>query len=219
MNRKDPGVCRARALYLTANRSGDHRWIRRFDNGGIENLYDRPHTGRPSRLSEGRMASSRAMVQRCPANEKESPNSWTAKELCSIVGARHGVTESENGMLTLLRSLDHSWQTAWRVHSEAEQRAQADFRNELRVLIAEAERIEVWLRGEGRETVDAGIEKARVLSASRPSATPRSTCSMPSVWSAQQPFGLVLPLVRISGMQPSSISYASRFAWAPMPLE
>ena len=34
-------------------------WAHRFNNEVLEGLHDRPHTGRPSRLSEGQMAAFR----------------------------------------------------------------------------------------------------------------------------------------------------------------
>ena len=67
-------------------------WAHRFNNEGIEGLHDRPHTGRPSRLTEGQMASFRAMVLRGPDIEKDGVSSWTAKDLCRIVEQRYKVS-------------------------------------------------------------------------------------------------------------------------------
>jgi transposase len=102
--------------------------VHRFNNEGIEGLSDRPHTGRPSRLTEGQMASFRAVVLRGPDIEKDGISSWTAKDLCRIVAARYKVSYSENGMLKLLKSLDLSWQKTRPVHPKADPRAQADFK-------------------------------------------------------------------------------------------
>lgn len=54
-------------------------------------------------------------------------SSWTAKDPCRIVEQRYKVSYSENGMLTLLKSLDLSWQKTRPLHPEADRRAQADF--------------------------------------------------------------------------------------------
>ena len=102
-------------------------WVHRFNAEGIEGLRDRPHTGRPSRLTEGQMASFRAVVLRAPEIEKDGVSSWTAKDLCRIVEQRYKVSYSENGMLKLLKSLDLSWQKTRPLHPEADRRAQADF--------------------------------------------------------------------------------------------
>ena len=101
-------------------------WVHRFNAEGIEGLRDRPHTGRPSRLSEGQMAAFRALVLRGPDSEKDGVSSWTAKDFCRIVEARYKVSYSENGMLKLLKSLDLSWQKTRPVHPKSEPRAQAD---------------------------------------------------------------------------------------------
>jgi transposase len=102
--------------------------VHRFNAGGIEGLRDRPHTGRPSRLTDGQMASLRAVVLRGPDSEKDGLSSWTAEDFCRIVEHRYEVSYSENGMLKLLHSLDLSWQKTRPVHPKADQRAQADFK-------------------------------------------------------------------------------------------
>jgi transposase len=103
-------------------------WVHRFNAEGIEGLRDRPHTGRPSRLSEGQMAACRAVVLRGPDIERDGLSSWTAKDLCRIVEQRYKVGYSDNGMLKLLKSLDLSWQKTRPVHPKADLRAQADFK-------------------------------------------------------------------------------------------
>ena len=67
-------------------------WVHRFSAAGIEGLSDRPHTGRPSRLTEGQMAAFRAVVLRGPDIEKDGLSSWTAKDLCRIVEKRYKVS-------------------------------------------------------------------------------------------------------------------------------
>jgi transposase len=108
-------------------------WVHRFNAAGIDGLHDRPHTGRPSRLSEGQMASFRAVVLRGPDIEKDGLSSWTAKDLCRIVEQRYKVSYSENGMLKLLKNLDLSWQKTRPVHPKADPRAQADFKKNFAV--------------------------------------------------------------------------------------
>ena len=103
-------------------------WVHRFNAEGIEGLRDRPHTGRPSRLTEGQMAAFRALVLRGPDVEKDGMSSWTAKDLCRIVEQRYKVSYSENGMLKLLKNLDLSWQKTRPVHPKADRRAQAGFK-------------------------------------------------------------------------------------------
>lgn len=103
-------------------------WAHRFNDAGIEGLRDRPRTGRPTRLSEGQLASFKALVLRGPDIERDGVSRWTARDLCRIVEDKHGVTYSENGMLTLLKSLDLSWQKTRPVHPCADPRVRATFK-------------------------------------------------------------------------------------------
>ncbi|MEZ5823295.1 MAG: winged helix-turn-helix domain-containing protein [Geminicoccaceae bacterium] len=50
-------------------------------------------------------------------------SSWTARGLCRVVEKRYGVSNSENGMPGLLKSLDLSWQKTRPVHPEADPHA------------------------------------------------------------------------------------------------
>ncbi len=80
------GASREAAARLAGmDRQSLRDWVHRFNAEGIEGLHDRPHTGRPSRLSEGQMAAFRAVVLRGPDIEKYGFSSWTAKDLCRIV--------------------------------------------------------------------------------------------------------------------------------------
>jgi len=103
-------------------------WAHRFNGAGIDGLRDRPHPGRPSRLSDGELASFRALVLRGPDIERDGVSGWTAKALCRVVEARYGVSYSENGMLTLLKGLDLSWQKTRPVHPKADPRARETFK-------------------------------------------------------------------------------------------
>jgi len=123
------GASRADAARLAGmNRQSLRDWAHRFNAAGIEGLHDRPHTGRPSRLSDGQQAAFKALVLRGPDIERDGVSSWTAKDLCRIVEERYQVSYSENGMLKLLHSLDLSWQKTRPVHPKADRKAQAEFK-------------------------------------------------------------------------------------------
>ena len=123
------GASREEAARLAGmDRQSLRDWVHRFNEEGIEGLHDRPHTGRPSRLSDGRMAAFKALVLRGPDIEKDGMSSWTAKDLCRIVEQRYEVHYSENGMLKLLHSLDLSWQKTRPMHPKVDRRTQAEFK-------------------------------------------------------------------------------------------
>jgi transposase len=128
------GASREAAARLAGmDRQSLRDWVHRYNEHGIEGLHDRPHTGRPPRLSEGKMAAFRALVLRGPDIEKDGVSAWTAKDLCRIVEERYQVSYSENGMLKLLHSLDLSWQKTRPAHPKADRRAQTDFKKNFAV--------------------------------------------------------------------------------------
>jgi transposase len=108
------------------------RWVIRFNEVGVEGLSDRPRSGRPSFLSDGRLATLRSWVLRGPDPERDGRSSWTAKDLCRLVEERFGVAYSENGMLRLLHDLGLSWQKTRPVHPQADPKAQRAFKKSSR---------------------------------------------------------------------------------------
>lgn len=133
------GASRSDAARLAGmDRQSLRDWVHRFNEEGIDGLRDRPHTGRPPRLSEGQMAAFRALVLRGPNIERDGVSAWTAKDLCRIVEDRYGQSYSENGMLKLLHGLDLSWQKTRPAHPKADRRAQADFKKNGSIRVSHA---------------------------------------------------------------------------------
>lgn len=100
-------------------------WVIRFNAEGVAGLRDRPKSGRPTWLDEGRLAAFKALVLRGPDPERDGVSGWRAQDLCRLVATRFGVVYSENGMLRLLHDLDLSWQKARPIHPQADPGAQA----------------------------------------------------------------------------------------------
>ena len=73
------GASRADAARLAGmGRQSPRDWAHRFNAAGIDGLYDRPHTGRPSRLRDGQQAASRRSC--CAAR--------TSRRMASVRGPR-----------------------------------------------------------------------------------------------------------------------------------
>jgi transposase len=104
----------------------------RFNAEGIEGLRDRPKSGRPPWLDDGQLAALKALVLCGPDPERDGVSSWRAKDLCRIVERRFGVLYTENGMFRLLHDLGLSWQKTRPVQPEADPKAQARFKKNLR---------------------------------------------------------------------------------------
>src|SRR6187397_1723208 len=95
-------------------------WVHRYNAEGVAGLRDRPRTGRPCRLDEGRQAALKALVLRGPKLERDGCVAWRVRDLRDLVERRFGVGYSETGMLRLLHGLDLSWQKARPAHPEAD---------------------------------------------------------------------------------------------------
>lgn len=103
-------------------------WVRRYNAGGIENLADRPRSGRPPLLCEGGQAALKALVLRGPDPEKDGVSAFRVIDICRICEERFGVIYSETGMLQVLKGLDLSWQKTRPRHPQADPAAQRAFK-------------------------------------------------------------------------------------------
>jgi transposase len=61
-------------------------WVVRFNREGVDGLQDRPRCGRPTFLDESQMAVLKTIVLRGPDPKRDGVSSWTAKDLCRLVG-------------------------------------------------------------------------------------------------------------------------------------
>src|SRR5215216_604280 len=66
-------------------------WVHRYNAEGVEGLRDRPRSGRPCALDEGRQASLKALVLRGPKLERDGCVAWRARDLRDLVERRFGV--------------------------------------------------------------------------------------------------------------------------------
>jgi transposase len=111
----------ARLAGMTGQTLGD--WVHRYNEEGVEGLRDRPRSGRPPRLDEGRQATLKAWILKGPKLERDGCAAWRLRDLCALVERRFGVAYSETGMLRLLKGLDLSSQKARPAHPGADPRA------------------------------------------------------------------------------------------------
>jgi transposase len=116
----------ARLAGMTGQTLGD--WVHRYNAEGIEGLRDRPRSGRPPRLDDGRQATLKAWILQGPKLERDGCVAWRIKDLRALVERRFGVVYSETGMLRLIKSLDLSRQQARPVHPETDPKAQERFK-------------------------------------------------------------------------------------------
>jgi len=123
------GMDRATAARL----AGMHRqtlrdWVHRYNAQGIAGLSNRPLPGRSPKLTEGQMASLKAIVLRGPDPAVDQVERWRIVDLCRVVEERWCVAYSETGMLRLLWSLDLSHRKTRPVHPKTDPKAQDAFK-------------------------------------------------------------------------------------------
>src|SRR5712691_2173870 len=100
------GMDRATAARLAGmDRQTLRDWVRRYNAEGIAGLFNRPLPGRSPKLTDGQMASLKAIVLRGPEPAVDQVERWRIVDLCRVVEERWGVVYSETGMLPL--GLDH----------------------------------------------------------------------------------------------------------------
>ena len=103
-------------------------WVHRYNAEGIAGLCDRPKPGRTPKLTEGQMASLKAVVLAGPDPGVDQIGRWRVVDLCRYVEERWEVNYSETGMLRLLWSLDLSHRKTRPRHPQSDEKAQQAFK-------------------------------------------------------------------------------------------
>jgi transposase len=123
------GMDRASAARLAGmDRQTLRDWVHRYNAEGIAGLFNRPLPGRTPKLTEGQMASLKAIVLRGPDRAVDRVERWRVVDLCRVVEERWGVVYSQTGMLRLLWSLDLSHRKTRPVHPQTDPKAQNAFK-------------------------------------------------------------------------------------------
>ena len=121
-----PREAAARLAGMTGQTLGD--WVHRYNEEGVAGLRDRPRSGRPPRLDDGRQAALKAWILKGPKLERDGCVAWRMRDLCALAERRFGVRYGESGMARLVRRLDLSRQKARPVHPGADPGARERFK-------------------------------------------------------------------------------------------
>ena len=123
------GMDRASAARLAGmDRQTLRDWVHRYNVEGIAGLCNRPAPGRRPKLSEGQMATLKAVVLAGPDPAVEKIARWRVADLCRWVEEHWGVGYSETGMLRVLWSLDLSHRKTRPRHPQSSAKAQQAFK-------------------------------------------------------------------------------------------
>ena len=102
--------------------------IKRYNAEGIEGLYDRPHTGRPSKLSEKQRDELREIVVKGPDVEAEGLSAYTRDDLVKIANDKWKITYNPTSIGRILRSLGLSRQKSRPSHPKKDPAAAEAFK-------------------------------------------------------------------------------------------
>lgn len=80
-------------------------WVHRYNEQGLAGLSDRPHRGRPARLSADQMAELKALVLAGPDRERHGVVRWRCIDLRGEITRRFSVELHERSVGKLLRKL------------------------------------------------------------------------------------------------------------------
>jgi transposase len=85
-------------LELRKTRIWAYKWLKRFDDNGVEGLKDRHRSGRPTDMPKEKMIKIRKELS-------QNPSGWRAKEVMNFIYERTGIRYHEVHVYRLL----HSW--------------------------------------------------------------------------------------------------------------
>jgi transposase len=122
------GLARAEAARLAGmDRQALRDAVVRYNAEGLAGLHDRPHPGRPARLTGAQKATLKRLVLDGPDVEATGLSTWTLSELCREVEERWGVSYHPSHMGKLMHQLALSWQKARPSHPKADAAAREAF--------------------------------------------------------------------------------------------
>ncbi|KXA97722.1 hypothetical protein AKJ39_00105 [candidate division MSBL1 archaeon SCGC-AAA259J03] len=93
------------ARLLGTSRTSVWRWIKRFDESGIEGLWDEERPGRPSKLSELEKESLREDLKSSPKDFGYESEVWSTKMVLDHLREEYGIEYHPRYIQRFLRSL------------------------------------------------------------------------------------------------------------------
>jgi transposase len=160
---------------LGCRRRGVQLWVARYNAGGPDSLRERPHTGRPPRLSADGVARLKLRPAEPPRPE-DGVCALRGADIRRILEHEFGVAPSLRGVSLLLDRIGYSSLVPRPQHKDADEEVQAIFKEVVLdqiEAIAEAhldERVEVFFEDEARFGRQGTITRVWAPRGSRPRA-------------------------------------------------
>jgi transposase len=106
-------------------------WVHRYNAEGLAGLSDRPHPGRPPRLTPAQMRALEAVVETGPDPDRDGVVRWRCIDLRDLIATRFGVSFHERTVGKLLDKLAFAHLSVRPKHPESDPEAQEAFKKTL----------------------------------------------------------------------------------------
>ncbi len=94
--------CDAVAAAFGDDRRSVQRWVRRFEEAGVEGLADSPRTGRPAKLDGSQLGALCLALAQPPASFGHAGETWSAETLRREIERRFSIAYSRRHCVRLL---------------------------------------------------------------------------------------------------------------------
>jgi len=124
------------AELLAVGRTTVFHWQRRYREGGVEALSNRPRSGRPPALTAEQVGRLRRLVLAGPTEADGALSRWRGEDIRRLIAREFGVEMSLNGVYLNLHRMELSWLCPRPLHPKGNEQAQTRFREETAPLLS-----------------------------------------------------------------------------------
>lgn len=114
------------AQFLKVSRTSVNKWVKAYLDHGLDGLQEKPHTGRPNRLSEQQLSELKKYVTSHAI--KELGGRLQAKDISRYIEETFGVRYKQANIYRILHDIGLSWITTRSKHPKQNQEAQDAFK-------------------------------------------------------------------------------------------
>lgn len=114
------------AKFLKVSRVSVNKWVKAYLDFGIEGLFEKPHTGRPSRLTKEQKIQLKKYITDNAI--KSTGGRLQGIDIMNYIFKEFNVTYGLSGIYRLLNELNLSWITTRSKHPKQSEKKQEDFK-------------------------------------------------------------------------------------------
>jgi transposase len=132
MKRKDGETLDAIAFSLEKPKTTIHDWLRRFENGSLQRVYDLKQPGKPSRLSKEQLKRLEKILEDTPQKEGLPFVMWTTNLVQYLLVKKFKVTYKVRHIRNLIRALGFTFKVPRQENRKANKKVQEEFKKNLK---------------------------------------------------------------------------------------